>query len=98
MSMATATALGARPLLRELRALGAKPAAEPSGGPALTARELEVLTLVAQGRSNRDIGLVLFISSKTVSVHVSNLLAKLQASGRMEAVAIARRRGLMQEA
>jgi DNA-binding CsgD family transcriptional regulator len=97
VSMATASALGARPLLRELRALGAKPTNEPGAGPALTARELEVLALVAQGRSNREIGLVLFISSKTVSVHVSNLLAKLQAAGRTEAVAIARRRGLMQE-
>lgn len=62
--------------------------------PALTARELEVLRLVAQGRSNREIGQVLFISAKTVSVHVSNLLAKLQAASRTEAVAVARRQGV----
>ena len=43
----------------------------------LTAREAEVLALVAQGLSNRQIGERLFISAKTVSVHVSNLLAKL---------------------
>ena len=48
----------------------------------LTAREAEVLALVAQGLSNRQIGEKLFISGKTVSVHISNLLAKL---GRLRA-------------
>ena len=67
----------------------------PGGAPSLTDREQEVLALVAQGRSNREIGQVLFISTKTVSVHVSNVLAKLQATGRTEAVAIAQRRGLL---
>ena len=62
---------------------------------ALTAREQEVLALVAQGRSNREIAGQLFISAKTVSVHVSNILAKLGAAGRTEAVAIARRRGYL---
>ena len=52
-----------------------------------------MLGLVAQGRSNGEIGRQLFISAKTVSVHVSNILAKLGAAGRTEAVAIARRRG-----
>jgi DNA-binding NarL/FixJ family response regulator len=61
----------------------------------LTPRESEVLALVAQGRSNREIALHLFISAKTASVHVSNILAKLDASGRTEAVAVARRRGLL---
>lgn len=61
----------------------------------LTAREAEVLALVAQGLSNRQIGERLFISGKTVSVHVSNLLTKLGASGRTEAVAVAHRRGLL---
>ena len=59
----------------------------------LTAREGEILALVAEGRSNGEIGKQLFISAKTVSVHVSNILAKLGASGRTEAAAIARRRG-----
>ena len=49
--------------------------------------------LVAQGRSNKEIGQQLFISTKTASVHVSNILAKLGASGRTEAVALARRSG-----
>ena len=67
-----------------------------SGGPeSLTARELEVLTLLGQGRSNGEIGRQLFISAKTVSVHVSNILAKLGAAGRTEAAAIARRDGLL---
>ena len=54
-----------------------------------------MLALVAQGRSNREIAGQLFISAKTVSVHVSNILAKLGAAGRTEAVAIARRRGYL---
>jgi DNA-binding NarL/FixJ family response regulator len=54
-----------------------------------------VLTLVAQGLSNGKIGAHLFISTKTVSVHVSNILAKLGVSGRAEAVAVAARRGLL---
>ena len=51
--------------------------------------------LLAQGLTNGQIGKQLYISTKTVSVHVSNLLAKLGASGRTEAAAIARRRGLV---
>ncbi|MFC7742596.1 response regulator transcription factor [Nocardiopsis composta] len=59
----------------------------------LTAREREVLRLVAAGRSNRRIAEELFISPKTASVHVSNILAKLGASNRGEAAAIAHRLG-----
>ncbi|NNH53685.1 response regulator transcription factor [Promicromonospora citrea] len=62
----------------------------------LTEREEEVLGLVAQGLSNRQIGERLFISTKTVSVHVSNVLAKLGASGRAEAVSLAHQRGLLE--
>ena len=61
----------------------------------MTARETEILALVAEGRSNGEIGKQLFISAKTVSVHVSNILGKLGASGRTEAAAIAHRRGLL---
>ena len=53
----------------------------------LTGRELEVLRLVAAGRSNRDIANELFISPKTASVHVSNILGKLGAASRGEAAA-----------
>ena len=51
--------------------------------------------LVAAGRTNGEIGKQLFISTKTVSVHVSNILAKLGASRRTEAVAVARDSGLL---
>ncbi len=60
----------------------------------LTDREREVLRLLAAGRSNREIGAELFISPKTASVHVSNILAKLRASSRTEAAAVAHREGL----
>jgi ATP/maltotriose-dependent transcriptional regulator MalT len=67
---------------------------QPPGTLGLTAREVEVLRLVAAGRSNRDIAAELFISAKTASVHVSNILAKLNAASRTEAAAIAHRAGL----
>lgn len=57
----------------------------------LTARELDVLRLVADGRSNRDIAAELFISVKTASVHVSNILGKLGVASRGEAAATAHR-------
>jgi DNA-binding NarL/FixJ family response regulator len=60
----------------------------------LTPREAEILALVAAGRSNRQIAQELFISPRTVGVHVSNLLAKLGVTGRVEAAAIAHRLGL----
>ena len=63
----------------------------------LTPRETEIVRLVAQGRTNGEIGKQLFISTKTVSVHVSNILGKLAASSRTEAAAIARRDGLLPE-
>ena len=100
---AVAERLGAVPLLNELRSInsGEKVAAVSAQAPLsrldepLTAREVEVLALVAEGRSNREIAQQLFISAKTVSVHVSNILAKLGAGGRTEAAAVARRRGLV---
>jgi DNA-binding NarL/FixJ family response regulator len=55
----------------------------------LSRREREVLALIAEGRTNREIGERLFISQKTVGVHVGNILAKLGASGRVEAAMVA---------
>jgi DNA-binding CsgD family transcriptional regulator len=97
-ALAEADDMGAAPLASAVRGLsrrGRLTAAGTPVGDVLTAREAEVLTLVAQGLSNRQIGDKLFISGKTVSVHVSNLLAKLGASGRAEAVSIAHQRGLI---
>lgn len=89
--------LGAAPLQAALADLArrARLGSQPGGhqGPgrlaALTAREQEVLRLLAEGRSNREIAAVLFIAPKTASVHVSNILGKLGAATRTEAAAIA---------
>ena len=61
----------------------------------LTPREREVLALVAEGRTNRQIAEALFISDKTSSVHVSNILAKLGVANRAEAAAAVHRLGLI---
>jgi DNA-binding CsgD family transcriptional regulator len=100
--------LGARPLAaavaRKLRELGVRglargPRPATRANPAnLTPRELEVLGLLVEGRSNRQIAEALFISDKTASVHVTNLLAKLGVHSRLEAAAMARRLGLEQPA
>lgn len=68
----------------------------PAARAGLTEREHDVLVLVAQGRTNRQIAEELFISVKTASVHVSNILAKLGVANRGEAAATARRLGLDQ--
>ncbi|WND39317.1 AAA family ATPase [Streptomyces sp. BB1-1-1] len=86
-----------RERLNDLVRRGRLTDATPTGDRAsvLTARERDVLRLLALGRSNRQIGEELFISAKTASVHVSNILAKLAAASRTEAVAIAYRQGLV---
>ncbi len=97
LALAAADELGARPLVAEIHA-SRTPRTAPAGSAAterLTAREVEVLQLVASGRSNREIGQVLFISAKTVSVHLTNSFTKLGASRRTEAVALARQHGLI---
>lgn len=98
-ALGEATAMGAAPLAEAIHAWGRRARVPLPGSrrttSVLTEREEEVLTLVAQGLSNRQIGERLYISTKTVSVHVSNLLAKLGVSGRAEAVAVAHRRGLL---
>ncbi|MGB8941583.1 MAG: response regulator transcription factor, partial [Streptomyces sp.] len=64
---------------------------DPAEALGLTSRERDVLRRVAAGRSNRQIAEELFISPKTASVHVSNILAKLGVAGRGEAAALAHR-------
>jgi DNA-binding CsgD family transcriptional regulator/tetratricopeptide (TPR) repeat protein len=77
-----------------LRGVVGEPAPPPKDTFGLSRREREVLTLIADGRTNREIGERLFISQKTVGVHVGNILAKLGVSGRVEAAAVAIRLGL----
>ena len=62
----------------------------------LTEREIEVLQLVAAGKSNKEIGLKLFISESTVKGHLHNLFSKLSVLSRTEAISVATRRGLIQ--
>ena len=64
--------------------------------PQISSRELEVLKSVASGKSNKEIGVQLFISEGTVKTHVANLLTKLEVPGRTSAVREAVRRGLLQ--
>ncbi len=106
--------MGAAPIREEIQALirrarlsvngrqDAEPAAEHVSDElerlGLTAREAEVLRLVADGLSNTQVAEQLFISRKTASVHVSNILAKLGVSTRVEAAALAHRRGLVRAA
>jgi DNA-binding CsgD family transcriptional regulator/tetratricopeptide (TPR) repeat protein len=80
--------------LADQTAADGRPAAGPGDSLGLTPRELEVLRQVAEGRSNRQIAEELFISTKTASVHVSNILAKLGVRSRVEAAAVAHRMAL----
>jgi DNA-binding CsgD family transcriptional regulator len=107
---AAATSLGAAPLRIAIEALASRARIElesqPGGeGPeatrpatTLTARELEVLALVAAGHTNREIGERLFISEKTASVHVTHAMNKLGALSRYDAAATATRLGLFDPA
>jgi predicted ATPase/DNA-binding CsgD family transcriptional regulator len=65
------------------------------GRPGLTAREMDVLRLLVEGKSDREIGEALFIGTRTVQTHVANLFAKLGVNARAEAAAVAVRRGLV---
>jgi NarL family two-component system response regulator LiaR len=80
----------ARKLIREI----SRPAHLPPAPEQLTAREMETLQLVAQGLTNQEIGERLFISERTVSNHVSNILAKLHLANRVQAALYALREGL----
>ncbi len=80
---------------------GSGPQTEPAAGEphaelpfGLTPREHQVLALLARGATNREIGAELYMAEKTASVHVSRILAKLDARTRTEAAAVAHRHGL----
>jgi DNA-binding NarL/FixJ family response regulator len=102
----TARKLGARPLAaeaaREVAALGesiarrlGRRAAADAEGAGLSRRELEVVRLVALGRTNREIAQALFLSSRTVDMHVRNILRKLDCRSRIEAAHRAGELGLL---
>jgi len=76
--------------------VGTETAAAPPTGTVtgLSSRELEVLRLVSAGRSNREIGDILFISEKTASRHLSNIFSKLGIRTRAEAARVAAEQGL----
>ena len=102
---AIAVELGARPLREEIESLarrarigleGVDTADDAADRLGLTAREREVLTLLAHGRSNRQIGDTLFMAESTAGVHVSHILGKLGVTRRTEAAALAHRLGLFQ--
>ena len=69
--------------------------AERMGGPALTAREIEVLKRIVAGRSNKEIGTDLFISEATVKTHVNSILGKLGVTDRTQAATSALQRGIV---
>ncbi len=87
----SADGAGASDLFRGVVGATAAPRGDTFG---LSRREHEVLALISEGRTNREIGERLFISQKTVGVHVGNILGKLGVSGRVEAAAVAIRLGL----
>ena len=110
----TAAALGAAPLVRDITILagharitlekedttadGRSAEHDPAVALGLTAREAEVIRLLAIGRSNQEIADELFLTRKTASVHVSNILGKLGVSNRVQAAAVAQRVGLVADA
>src|SRR5262249_52427780 len=101
-ALVTARELGMRALEERLTArLGQTvtplPPAAPSSLDDLSQREVEVLRLLAAGRSNRDIAEALYISLNTVATHVRNILTKTGTANRTEAAAYALRHGLLKE-
>jgi len=93
------TELGMRPLLDRVIALKEQTETQPSAAPeypdGLTEREIEVLRLVASGKSNREIGDELFISLNTVACHVSNIFSKTGSANRADAATYANQQGLI---
>jgi len=89
--------LGARPALARALAIvdGRVPAARISAPAGLTPREMEILRLLAAGRTNREIAAELVLSIRTVNRHVANVYAKIDAHGRADATAYAVRNGLV---
>ena len=98
-SLAISSQLGMRPLMERVAALQGRAEAQPVRVPAypdrLSQREVEVLRLIAAGKSNREIAEELFISPNTAGHHVSNLLNKTGSSNRVELANYAARHDLV---
>ena len=100
---ATAVRLGAQPLLKQIEIVSRRARVRhteeervlPGAAAGLTLRELDVLRLIAEGRTNPEIGKALYMSPKTASVHVSRILSKLDVKTRTEAAGVAHRLGLL---
>ncbi len=88
-----------RPLMERVTVLKEKTPSPPARAPAypdgLTHREVEVLRLIAAGKTDREIADELFISARTVGGHISNILNKTSSSNRAEAAVYAARQGLV---
>jgi ATP/maltotriose-dependent transcriptional regulator MalT len=103
LARATAASLGAQPLLDEIELIarrarvraGDQEGDVPAEVAELTSRELDVLRLIAEGRTNPEIGKALYMSPKTASVHVSRILSKLDVKTRTEAAGVAYQLGLV---
>ena len=97
-----ASDLGMKPLSERVAALrerlDAQPMPKPQYPDGLTEREVDVLRLVAAGKSNREIGEELFISINTVARHVNHIFSKIDASNRAEAATYANQKGIVQPA
>jgi DNA-binding CsgD family transcriptional regulator len=95
----TARKLGARPLASEaageVAALGESVTRRTAEATGLTRRELEVVRLIAVGRTNRDVAQELFLSPRTVDMHVRHILRKLDCHSRVEAAHRAHELGLL---
>lgn len=87
-------AQAARVIVNSWRSTSARPG-RPAAASSLTDREVEVLRLAAEGKSNRDIAAALVISEKTVKAHMSSILAKLGVQNRVQAIRYGRQTGLL---
>ena len=98
-ALAISSELGMRPLMERVLSFQEEAQFHPARSPAypdgLTKREVEVLRLIAAGKSNREIAVELVISLRTAANHVANILNKTNAANRAEAATYASRRGLL---
>jgi two-component system response regulator DevR len=92
---AVARALATTPLRSTRRSLACERSSSSPAAPRLTRRELEILRLVSEGRSNRAVGRLLWVSDQTVKFHLANIYRKLGVGSRFEAAQAAREHGLL---